>query len=210
MQISASIKNIIFDLGGVILNIDYDLTKQAFEKFGVKDFDKIYSQSAQQKLFDDFETGKISASFFRRELKKIIPQKISDEEFDQAWNAMLLNLPAERIKLLEKLKMKYRLFLLSNTNEIHFKAFSNYLQKTFGFKSMKHIFEKEYPSYKIGMRKPDKKVFELVLRENNLCPKETLFIDDSIQHIEGAKKMGIKTLFIEKGFNICSLSITDK
>lgn len=205
MQIDASVKNIIFDLGWVIVNIDYSLTEKAFEKFGVKDFKNIYSQKQQQKLFDDFETGKISSDEFRKTLKESIPKKISDADFDNAWNVMLLDLPAERIHLLEKLKKKYRLFLLSNTNEIHIHTFSNYLQKTFGFKNLEHIFEKEYLSYKIGLRKPDPKIFSYVLREEKMKPSETLFIDDSIQHIESAAKVGLKTIPLEKGKTILDI-----
>lgn len=205
MSISASIKNIIFDLGGVILNIDYALSKQAFEKFGVREFDKLYSQAVQNHLFDDLETGKITPGAFRDEIKKITPHKISDNDIDTAWNAMLLDLPVERIRVLEKLKFKYRLFLLSNTNEIHIHRFSEYLQMNFGFKNMSHIFEREYLSYKVGLRKPDKKIFELVLKENTLIKSETFFIDDSIQHIEGARSVGINSILLEKGKTILDL-----
>lgn len=210
VHISASIKSIIFDLGGVIINIDYSLTQKALEKFGVKESGKVYLQSVQEKVFDAFETGKISPREFRKNLKKIIPQQISDDELDHAWNAMLLDLPLRRIKLLEKLKTKYRLFLLSNTNEIHFSVLSEYLLKTYGFRSMKHIFEKEYLSYKLGMKKPERKIFELVLNENNLEAKETLFIDDTAKYIEVAEKIGFEVLLLKKGMDICSLRFGDE
>ncbi|MBI3501487.1 MAG: HAD family phosphatase [Bacteroidetes bacterium] len=202
---NSSIKNIIFDLGGVILNIDYSLCEKAFTKFGVHDFKNIYSQKGQLDLFDDFETGKISAGEFRTRLKKLIPQKVSDEQFDEAWDAMLLDLPKERVELLQKLKKQYRTFLLSNTNEIHIKWVSDHLFRTFGFKIFNSLFEKVYFSYEMGMRKPNAEIFELVLKENKLKKDETLFIDDSIQHIESAKQIGIKTLFLEKGKTILDL-----
>lgn len=202
MQIESSIKNLIFDLGGVILNIDYSLCEKAFGEFGVRDFKHIYSQKKQIGLFDDFETGKISSVEFRARFMQLISQNIPDNQFDKAWNAMLIDLPEQRIHLLEKLKKKYRTFLLSNTNEIHIQWLSDYLNRNFGFKDLNHIFEKVYLSYKVGMRKPEFQIFNLVLAENNILKEETLFIDDSIQHIEAASKLGIKTLFIEKGKTI--------
>src|ERR1041384_5970782 len=119
VQIDVSIQNIIFDFGGVILNIDYKLTEQAFAKLGLKDFDRIYSQATQQELFDVFEKGLMTAEQFREGIRKHIDKPVSDPEIDRAWNSMLLDLPDERVRLLDKLRTKHRLFLLSNTNEIH-------------------------------------------------------------------------------------------
>ena len=198
MAIPASIKNIIFDFGGVILNIDYKLTEIAFAKLGLTDFAGIYSQATQKELFDEFEKGLIPSADFRREVKKYIKQVVSDAQIDTAWNAMLLDLPEERIKLLDKLKKNYRIFLLSNTNEIHFTAFSSYMKNKFKRDIFSEVFEKYYVSHKVKMRKPDAEIFELVVQENKLRKEETLFIDDSIQHIEGAKKTGLNALLLEK------------
>lgn len=195
MEIAAGIKNIIFDLGGVLLNLDYQLTVSAFKKLGIEE--KFYSQSQQQKLFDEYEKGLISSDDFRKGLIKLIGREIEFTHLDTAWNAMLLEMPGERIKLLEKLKSRYRLFLLSNTNDIHITAYTAYMKKAFGYENLSHIFEKEYYSYKVGMRKPDKEIFELVLNENNLNPAETLFIDDSPQHIEGASLAGINSCHLQ-------------
>src|SRR5579872_3080509 len=116
-----AIKNIIFDLGGVIINIDYKLTSLAFNKLGAKNFDQAYSQMSQNKLFDDFETGKISSEVFRKLLKEKLQLSISDEQFDNAWNAMLLDIPIKRLLLIKELKKSYKVYLLSNTNDIHLK-----------------------------------------------------------------------------------------
>jgi len=175
VQIEASIKNIIFDFGGVILNIDYTLTENAFAKLGLKEFDKIYSQALQKELFDELEKGLITPAAFRRGVRKLIKAEISDLQIDTAWNAMLLDLPEERVNLLSELKKKYRIFLLSNTNEIHFSFFSTYMKNKFGFDVFSDLFEKVYVSHKVHMRKPDAEIFELVLNENNLLRKETLF-----------------------------------
>jgi putative hydrolase of the HAD superfamily len=217
LTIPTSIKNIIFDFGGVILNIDYKLTEYAFAKLGVKDFDKIYSQVTQKELFDVFEKGLITPSDFRREIRKFISvrqkvrtpsssgEKISDAQIDDAWNSMLLDLPEERVHLLDELKKKYCLFLLSNTNEIHFNTFTTYIRKKFNREIFSDVFEKVYVSHQVNMRKPDAGIFELVLAENKLKKEETLFIDDSMQHIEGARKAGLNAIFLEKGKTILDL-----
>ena len=198
-------KNIIFDLGGVILNIDYQLASKAFHDLGVKDFDELYSQAHQNKLFDLFEKGQISAADFRNEIRRYCNINLEDAIIDKAWNAMLLDLPVERLKLLVSLKKTHRTFLLSNTNEIHIHAVNDYLQKTYGTTDLSGYFEKMYLSYKVGMRKPDAEIFELILSENKLSLKETIFIDDSIQHIEGAKRLGIQTHWLQKNETILNL-----
>ena len=207
MQIQASVKNIIFDFGGVILNIDYKLTEAAFTKLGVKNFAEIYSQAIQNNLFDQLEKGLITPTDFRKEVRKFITREVSDLQIDEAWNSMLLDLPDERVALLSDLKKKYQLFLLSNTNEIHFNTFSNYMQNKFKCDLFSDLFIKAYFSHKVKMRKPDAEIFELVLKEQNLHREETLFIDDSIQHIESAKKLGLQTLFLVKGKTILDLVI---
>lgn len=205
------IKNIIFDLGGVILNIDYLLTVDAFKKLGIEDFDAIYSQKKQQHFFDEFETGRISAETFRNELRRYIPFPVGEGVIDQAWNAMLLDLPVEKVMLLSDLqKADYRLFLLSNTNEIHIEAYSKIVYATFGFSNFSHLFEKEYYSYELGMRKPDGDIFDFIIKENKLIPSETLFIDDSIQHVEGAIEAGIQAVLYKKGDDLYNVVMQQK
>lgn len=198
-------KNIIFDLGGVILNIDYNLTVKAFQELGIENFQEIYSQASQDKLFDLYETGKISSDAFVNEIIKRCGAGISGEEICSAWNAMLLDLPKERLDLLKKIKEQFRTFLLSNTNDIHIQAYGGYLNLTYGFGDLSAYFEKQYLSYEIGMRKPDKIIFEHVLNENNLKPEETIFIDDSIQHVKGAIEAGVNAIHLSPGNTILDL-----
>ena len=192
-------KNIIFDFGGVIINIDYYRVVNAFVNLGVKDFDRLFSQLSQHHLFDNFDKGLITADEFRDEIRSISNVPLTDEQIDRAWNAILINLPKENIDLLLQLKKNYRLFLLSNTNEIHEKAFTKMMYEDFGKNVLSDIFERIYFSHKINKRKPDKEIFDLVMAENNIAAKETLFIDDSPQHISGASRLGIQTLLLEKG-----------
>ena len=199
------INAIIFDLGGVLLDINYQLTIEAFNNLGCSDFESIYTQQKQSQLFDDFETGKVSSETFRKSLQKQMQFSISNVEFDNAWNKMLLQLPEKRIELLEKLNKKFSLFLLSNTNEIHIKAFKKIISSSIGYERFENCFKKVYFSSEIGNRKPNASCFEMVLSENKLSAAKTLFIDDSIQHVEGAYKIGIKTLLIESGEELVSI-----
>lgn len=196
------IKNIIFDLGGVILNIDYKLTSLAFKSLGVENFDQLYSQAKQNNLFDLLETGNISENDFRDEIRKITKINLSNEQIDNAWNAMLLDLPKQRIELLQSIRSNYKTFLLSNTNSIHLKAYTENLQRDYNIESLSEIFDKEYFSHIIKLRKPDIESFMYILNENNLKADETLFIDDSIQHVEGARKAGLFAFHLDAVKNL--------
>lgn len=198
-------KNIIFDLGGVLLNIDYDITAKAFEKLGIPQFHKLFSKAEQNKTFDLYEKGLITSDEFRQALNNALRAPVSKEILDNSWNAMLLDLPPARLDLLKKVKQTHRTFLLSNTNEIHIQEFSHSLQQQFGVPDLSSFFEKVYLSYEIKLRKPDAEIFQYVLDNNQLDPAETLFIDDSPQHIEGAKKLGIHTYWLD----VKKESITD-
>jgi HAD superfamily hydrolase (TIGR01549 family) len=203
--IDKKIKNIIFDLGGVVVNVDYHKTINEFKKLGAQNFEKIYTQLQQSELFDRFETGRITPSVFRKDIRKATMINIEDDKIDYAWNAMILDLPEERLELLQIIKPKYRTFLLSNTNEIHMDFFNEYLLETFGVPDLSDYFEKVYYSHQIGLRKPNKEVFDYIIRVNKLNPEETLFIDDSPQHVEGAKKVGLTGYQLTNGKSITQL-----
>jgi putative hydrolase of the HAD superfamily len=191
-----SIKNIIFDLGNVIINIDPKLSVQAMSKLGFKDFERSYSLLSQSNLFDSLEKGLITPDQFHNEINAELKTKVSSDEINKAWGAMLLDFPVKRIKLLQILAKKYRLFLLSNTNIIHFHQYNNDLINQFGF-GLNSLFEKAYYSFEMGLRKPDPEIFEQVLEESNLNPFETLFIDDLDKNIDVAGRMGLNTIWID-------------
>ena len=201
----AEIKNIIFDLGGVILNLDYQLTSKAFEQLGVDDFDNYYSKKEQTSLFNSFEKGLISTKDFIKSAKHLFTHNLAENDIVVAWNSMLLDLPEHRLTLLQELKKNSRLFLLSNTNEIHITFFENEMKKKQQLERFYGSFEKIYYSSRIGLRKPDLRCFEYVLKENNLLAEETLFIDDSIQHIDSATELGLKTYHLQKNEDISSI-----
>ena len=188
----SAIKNILFDLGGVLYHIDYGITIKAFEKLGIKNFHKHFSQQQQNNLFDQLETGKISNTDFIKEMKVLLPN-CTKEEIINAWNGLLIGIPKENIQLLKDLSKQYRLFLLSNTNLIHINQIKKLLYKDYNLKSLDPLFDKIYLSHQIGMRKPNRETFEWVLKDAGILAHETLFIEDSIQHIKGANKVGIRT-----------------
>lgn len=196
------IRHIIFDLGGVLLNIDYQLTEKAFVDLGITNFAEMYSQLQQTSLFDDFEVGRISAAEFIKSLKDASGVNVSDREITDAWNAMLLDFPLRRLQILQQLRTYYDLILLSNTNEIHEAAFNEILASQNGIPNIGAFFDRVYLSHRIGMRKPDVAVFERIIAENQLQKEHTLFIDDSPQHVEGARAAGIQAIWLEKGMTI--------
>ena len=186
------IRNIIFDYGGVIIDIDYDKPKQEFEKLGVKNFDENFSQLRQSALFDLLEKGQISEHDFREEIRKQTSVSMTDEQIDAAWNSMLRGIPEEKIHFIQHLYSGYKTFLLSNTNFIHLKAITKYLLRTYGKVNLDALFDRVYYSCAIGLRKPDPEIFRKLIDDNSLRPHETLYIDDSPQHIEGASAVGLK------------------
>jgi FMN phosphatase YigB (HAD superfamily) len=199
------IKNIIFDLGGVIININYHLTIQKFKNLGIENIENAYSQLRQENLFDQFEIGAITPAEFREGIRRMSSADISDEVIDKTWGAMLLDIPEERISLLQEAKKRYNTFLLSNTNEIHLGQFSGYIKQKFEIDGLGPLFIKDYYSHEIGLRKPNADIFEFVLAKNKLKPEETFFIDDSPQHIEAAVKLGIQAYHLTSPETILNL-----
>ncbi|HET8830413.1 MAG TPA: HAD family phosphatase, partial [Pelobium sp.] len=184
-----NIKNIIFDYGNVIFKIDFKRTQKAFEDLGVQNVESFFAHKGHHTIFDQFESGKISAAEFRNGIRTLVANpNLTDQQIDNAWNSLLIGVMEGNHELLLKLKDKYRTFLLSNINEIHLSFITAYLQKEFDLNGNEGFFEKIYYSHLVGKRKPDTEIFEQVLSENNLTPSETLFIDDSPQHLVPAKE----------------------
>ncbi|MDR0418620.1 MAG: hypothetical protein LBH34_00190, partial [Prevotellaceae bacterium] len=161
------LKNIIFDLGGVLLDVDYNASINAFVDLGGEDFHRVFSQKEQKDLFDKFDTGIILPEKFRNGIRELISNNISNEQIDNAWNAMLGEYRKESVKFLKELKKSYRLFLLSNTNAIHFPHIDNAIKKI-GYDSISQLLEKDYYSHLIHARKPDAEAFLYVLGDSGL------------------------------------------
>jgi putative hydrolase of the HAD superfamily len=200
----AGIKNIIFDFGGVIINIDHEKVENAFKKLGLHDFDRLFSQATQSELFQKLETGRMDEAEFRNEIRKMTGLTIDDNTLDHTWNQIIGDYPPHRIELLKQIKNNYKIFLLSNTNSIHFRYYISKFEKEFGFPFIS-LFDGTYWSFKIGKRKPDADPYQFLLNQENLKPEETLFIDDSIQNILAAQKLNILALHIDDRMDIGSI-----
>ena len=202
-----NIKNIIFDLGGVLLDIDYTLTRTAFEKAGVTHFDDMYSQASADRLFQKLETGKITEDNFYMGLNNSTGMDLSPEEIRNAWNAMLLSFRENSLSAIAELKDKYQLYLLSNTNFIHMDAFNKIYHSQPRDLAFDAYFNKAFYSCEIGFRKPDAICYEWVIDHLKIDAAETLFIDDSVQNIEAAKSVGMKTVHLVPGDKIEELGL---
>lgn len=189
------LKNLILDLGGVLLNIDFSKTKKAFEALGVENFDAFFTQYHASQLFENLETGKISPIQFYEKFREETELNVSDIAIMNAWNAMLGNFPKERVEYLQSLGKKYRLFLLSNTNFIHYEAFMKDFKDAYGY-FFNTLFLQAFYSHEIGLRKPYPEIFQYVLQEGGMKPEETLFIDDTKTNTDTAQSMGIKVIHL--------------
>jgi HAD superfamily hydrolase (TIGR01549 family) len=202
-----NIKNIIFDLGGVFIDINYQKTEVAFINAGITNFNELYNQHRASSVFEDLETGKISASFFYNELRNISKTQISDTAIKSAWNAMLGDFLLKEIDWLASIKNKYRLFLYSNTNQIHYEAFTRLFQQETGNSNFDDYFIKAYYSHMFGLRKPYAASYQKILEEQKILAAETLFIDDTLVNIEGAKNAGLQTLHLVPPLKVSELGL---
>ena len=195
---STKIKNIIFDLGGVILDIDENIVYRELEKMGINISELAHSKAFME-IMSKFDVGVYTAPTFRKKVKALIGQeKMTDQKFDSIWNAMLLDIPRERIEAIEQVKQHYKIFLMSNTNEIHYDLYVRDLQLRFGYNEFDALFNKSYFSFDIHLEKPDPRFFELILDHEHLLPEETLFIDDTAANIRTAKALGLHTYHISR------------
>ena len=188
---------ILLDLGGVLIDVDYHATARAFRALGHPEFDRLYSKAQQDHLFDGFETGALSPQEFRDRIRQVLDPSLSDAMIDANWNAMLGSIPPERIELVSRLKERYQVLLLSNTNAIHVPAFEAIIARENGITDFKALFHGAYYSCEIGQRKPEAASYRLVLERHNADPRRTLFIDDSIQHVHGARAAGLNAEHLE-------------
>ncbi|MCJ8208942.1 HAD family phosphatase [Mucilaginibacter sp. RS28] len=194
---STAIKNIIFDYGNVIFAIDFKRVQQALKDIGINDVDAFYGHLQQDPIFDLLERGQITAAEFRARIRERAGNPdLTDEQIDKAWNSILIGIAEGNHDLLLRVKEHYRTFLLSNINEIHYNYIMDYLKREFDFEGNDHLFEKVYYSHFTGLRKPEHALFKRVLEENGLEASETLFIDDSPQHIASAQQLGIQTFLM--------------
>lgn len=186
------INAIIFDFGDIFINLDKPATISGLQKLGMKEWNDEFDQ-----LNLSFEVGAISPEDFVGGFQKQLPNA-SKEDILRAWNAVLADFPFYRLEFLQELSKKYRLFLLSNTDSIHINTFEEKSGVSF-YKDFYACFEKVYFSFDIGMRKPDPKIYQFVLDQNNLVAANTLFVDDKTENTDSAAALGIKVWNLQVG-----------
>lgn len=187
------IKNLIFDFGGVLINIDRTAWRTAFQQLGIDSIHENALEDYQQKeLYRQLESGNISTAAFRASMRRLTEQSLTDQQIDSAWIAMLTDIPAYKLNWLLKLRKQYHIMLLSNTNCIHWQWA---VQNRFRYKGheMDDFFDRIYLSYELHMQKPDVEIFKYVLNDSMIEADETFFIDDSPANCKAAEAIGIHT-----------------
>lgn len=224
------IKNIIFDLGGVLLNIDFKKTFDAFAALGIENAHAINDRPEVWQLFLDLECGKVEKREFLERFRGLVspslpkeglgwisrdgePKEglgwISDDQITSAFNALLLDYPPERIRLVQELSKKYRVFLLSNTNAIHVEYYNEMLSREFGIENLDQLMEKAFYSNELGCRKPDKEIYQKVLKLADIKAEETLFIDDNEENVKAAEELGIKAIKVDEEYTVMGVFAGD-
>ena len=196
-----NISTLIFDLGGVIVDLDLAKCIQNFKELGLENIEQYLSNFGQKDFFMQFEKGQIGIPAFRNEIRKLAGTELSDAQIDKAWCSFLTQIPVEKLHLLSELKKKYRLLLLSNTNPLHIEtAVAAEFSKT--GKTMQDFFDKCYLSYEMGMVKPDVEIFEALLTDAQLKAEECRFLDDGKKNIDTAAALGIQTYWVKPNENL--------
>ena len=192
------IRNIIFDLGGVLLNIAPKQTIEAFGRLGMEQLVGDKGLSYDHDIFYQMEQGQITSNEFRQGVLELLPSPVSFQEIDEAWTAMLLDFPAIRVELVKNLSKDFKIYLFSNTNAIHVEKFHSNFRNQHGFEAST-LFEKDFYSNEIGYRKPSPESYQEIIRLSGINPEESLFIDDSLQNVESAIASGLKGYWLQPG-----------
>lgn len=198
---TTEIKHIIFDLGGVLLNINPLLSLLELEKISGIGIETLQNRLVDEGVFEMFDTGNLSPVAFRREMCRILNRQVSDAEIDRVWNLLLLDFPHNRVEMLLQIRKNYHIYLLSNTNSIHFEKYTHDFYSTHGF-PFADLFHRMFLSYEIGIHKPDEGIYTYVLEHAGIKAAETVFFDDSLANIRAAEQLGIQSIHIRPGCSV--------
>ena len=190
-----NITTLIFDLGGVIVDLDWNQCIRNFEKIGINDMEKLVSTTLQKGFVLDYEMGLTSDDQFRTEIRKYAVSEVTDDQIDYAWTSLLVGIPAEKLDLLMELRKKYKVLMLSNTNNLSFRFSLEMF--TVGGRQVDDYFDKCYLSYMMRLAKPSPEIFLALLQDAGLKAEECLFLDDGIHNIQAAEKLGFNVQFIK-------------
>ena len=201
-----TVRNIIFDLGGVILDLDFERMTHQFHKLGISEFEDYFTLKKQADFFEALELGLITPEEFCDRLRKEAKVDVENEAIEEAWNLILKDFSSERMDYLERISEKYNIFLFSNTNSIHAKCFEKRCLEQTG-RTLDSYFDQVFYSHDLHLRKPDEEAFAEVLGRSGLQAVETLFIDDNAANIAGAHKAGLQTIHLQKPQTLLELEI---
>ncbi|MFT3753331.1 MAG: HAD family phosphatase [Paludibacter sp.] len=196
MKQFSNVSTLIFDLGGVLINLDLPQCIQNFKELGLQDFEQHLSLFGQKGFFLQFEKGQIGVEEFRNEIRKLATNPLTDTQIDAAWCSFLCDIPNQKLEMLLELKKKFRLLLLSNTNQLHIEVSTAGEFARIGKKTT-DVFDKCYYSYEMGMAKPEAEIFETLLADAGVSAGECLLLDDGPKNIEQASKLGIQTYLVD-------------
>ncbi|MBS1686996.1 MAG: HAD family phosphatase [Bacteroidetes bacterium] len=188
----SGIDTLVFDLGNVIIDIDYDVMIAAFRRIAARDFSELITYSAQDDLFSRYERGDISSAEFRAALRPYMVAGVSDAEIDRAWNAILYRYPSDKFDRLKALRTRYGVYALSNINEIHLTDIDRYVSQNLGATDMRSFFDHAYYSHELRMRKPESRIYQAVIDHAGIAPERSLFIDDKKENTDAAAALGFR------------------
>lgn len=191
MTAYTNVKNILFDFGGVIVSLNKQNALNRFKEIGFSQIEDYLGEFRQKGIFLQYETGEIDREGFLKEFRRLGNNNATMEEIDSAWMAFLLDIPPYKYELIKELRKKYNVYLLSNTNPSVMKWADSPAFSPEG-KTIREYFDKCYISYELGCAKPDKEIFDLIVKDSGMKPEETLFFDDGTANIEMAKELGFQ------------------
>ncbi|WP_422359641.1 HAD family hydrolase [Reichenbachiella sp.] len=202
-----NIKTIIFDLGGVIIDLDFNRTPEVLSQLTGWKFDEIYQMYFKPGLFQDYEKGLVSDQKLRTGINNLFSTQLTEAQIDEAWCAMLGPIPKKRLDFMKELRKDFQVLVLSNTNAIHVEAFNQTIEKVSGEKSLDAFADEVYFSHELKMRKPDGEIYTEILKRSNNKAEECLFLDDTQHNLDSAAQLGIHTMHIahpDQIFNLTS------
>ncbi len=203
-----AIKYVIFDLGGVLIDINFDKTFEAYGQITGKSKENLRQATFLTAAYEDYESGILNDAGFRDALRKQLDISVDDKILDDAWNALLLDFNPQAISLIKELKTKYPVFLLSNTNNIHFNRCNALIKEQNLAENLTSLFDGLFLSYKIGYRKPSERIYQHAIKRLKCLPEEILFIDDLENNIAAARDLGIQTIHLSDNKKIAELVLS--
>ncbi|MEO6037211.1 MAG: HAD family phosphatase [Saprospiraceae bacterium] len=197
------IKNLIFDFGNVLFDIDLSLIEEGLQQSFGEQYAAVRQKLQQNRIIELYETGGLSTTDFVETIRQAGHPAIPADQVIGAWNSIFIGMPAARFDMLLRLRQQYKVFLLSNINELHAGWITDYMVREHQIRDYESLyFDGTYFSHLVRLRKPDREIFEYVLADAELLPEETAFFDDMEINVEAARQVGIQGIWHPSGSDI--------